>query len=56
MKMLLDRIREKYDNGKTLVISTADYNLDQKSDIYKMMVESGIVKDCYTEARRHLQR
>ena len=52
VRMLLERIREKTNNGKILGISTADYNLDQKSNIYQLMATSGLVKDCYTSARR----
>ena len=50
-KLLLEYIRKKTYNGKYLAISTADYNLDQTSYIYQLMASSGLVKDCYTNAR-----
>ena len=50
-KLLLEYICKKTHNGQYLAISTADYNLNQTSDIYKLMESSGQVKDCYTNAR-----
>ena len=39
------------DGGKKLAVLTGDFNVPQTDELYSLFTQSGVLKDCYIEAR-----
>ena len=50
-KLVMKRITEMTDSGKKLAILTGDFNVSQTNQLYNLFTESGVLKDCYTNAK-----
>lgn len=48
-KLVIKKIKEMC--GNDAVILTGDFNVDQTSDSYRVLQESGVVNDCYEKAK-----
>ena len=49
-KLVMERITQMTDGGKKLAVLTGDFNVSQKNRLYNQFTESGVLKDCYTNA------
>ncbi|MBQ7495980.1 MAG: endonuclease/exonuclease/phosphatase family protein [Bacteroidaceae bacterium] len=49
-KLVMQRITEMTYSGKKLAILTGDFNVPQTNPLYNLFTESGVLKDCYTNA------
>lgn len=50
-KLVLQRITAMTDGGKKLAVLTGDFNVPQTDELYSLFTQSGVLKDCYIEAR-----
>ncbi len=50
-KLVMKRITEMTDSGKKPAILTDDFNVSQTNQLYNLFTESGVLKDCYTNAK-----
>ena len=50
-KLVLQRIQQMTDGGKKPAVLTGDFNVPQTDSLYTLFVQSGMLKDCYTEAK-----
>ena len=50
-KLVMQRITAMTDGGKKLAVLTGDFNVPQTDELYGLFTQSGVLKDCYTEAR-----
>lgn len=49
-KLVMQRITQMTDSGKKLAILTGDFNVPQTNELYSIFTQSGVLKDCYTNA------
>ena len=50
-KLVMQRITAMTDGGKKLAVLTGDFNVPQTDEPYSLFTQSGVLKDCYIEAR-----
>jgi len=50
-KLVMQRITAMTDGGRKLAVLTGDFNVPQTDELYRLFTQSGVLKDCYTEAR-----
>lgn len=50
-KLVMQRITAMTDGGKKLAVLTGDFNVPQTNELYSLFTQSGVLKDCYIEAR-----
>lgn len=50
-KLVMQRITAMTDGGKKLAVLTGDFNVPQTDELYSLFTQSGVLKDCYIEAR-----
>lgn len=50
-KLVMRRITEMTNGGKTLAVLTGDFNVPQTNELYTLFTESGVLKDCYTATK-----
>lgn len=50
-RLVMRRITEMTDGGKRLAVLTGDFNVPQTNPLYSLFTQSGVLKDCYTDAR-----
>ncbi len=50
-KLVMQRITAMTDGGQKLAVLTGDFNVPQTDELYRLFTQSGVLKDCYTEAR-----
>jgi endonuclease/exonuclease/phosphatase family metal-dependent hydrolase len=51
-KLVMERITKMTDSGKKLAVLTGDFNVPQTNELYTLFTESGVLKDCYTNAQQ----
>ena len=51
-KLVMERITKMTDGGKKLAVLTGDFNVPQTNELYTLFTESGVLKDCYTNAQQ----
>lgn len=51
-KLVMERITKMTDSGKKLAVLTGDFNVPQTNELYTLFTESGVLKDCYTNAKQ----
>lgn len=49
-KLVMQRITKMTDGGKKLAVLTGDFNVPQTNELYTLFAQSGVLKDCYTNA------
>lgn len=49
-RLVMQRITQMTDGGKRLAVLTGDFNVAQDDELYTLFTESGVLKDCYTNA------
>lgn len=49
-RLVLQRITAMTDGGKKLAVLTGDFNVPETDKLYDLFTQSGMLKDCYTEA------
>lgn len=51
-KLVMERITKMTDSGKKLAVLTGDFNVPQTNELYTLFTQSGVLKDCYTNAQQ----
>ena len=50
-KLVMKRITDMTDGGRTLAVLTGDFNVPQTNELYGLFTGSGVLKDCYAAAQ-----